>query len=190
LNTRAHKSLAYGAGLLNDVCKGCPVEFVIQARNDLGENRASGRDKFEVCVKRKIPKSGEEGDEEKEKYDEIPCEVIDSNDGQYHCKYQSDEEGPVEIHIMFEDDKGKMVPIRGSPYSASFVEKAKQSDNLMTGGLMAKYIQSELTKMTSTMQETKKETATKDKDLKDVKALLKIKEIVEHTFKNADNITL
>jgi dynein heavy chain len=44
LNTRAHKSLAYGPGLLPDVKPGEPVEFMIVARNDLGENRTSGRD--------------------------------------------------------------------------------------------------------------------------------------------------
>jgi len=46
LNTRAHRSLAYGPGLLQDVKPGEPVEFVIVAKNDLGENRTSGRDVF------------------------------------------------------------------------------------------------------------------------------------------------
>jgi len=39
LNTRANKTLAYGAGLLQDVAVGTPIEFVIQARNDEGQNR-------------------------------------------------------------------------------------------------------------------------------------------------------
>jgi len=56
LNTRAIKSLAYGPGCLPlDVAVGTPVEFVIQARNDLGENRTSGRDKFEVVATQMIP---------------------------------------------------------------------------------------------------------------------------------------
>jgi dynein heavy chain len=50
MNTRAYKSLAYGAGLLQDCCIGTPVEFIIQARNDLGENRKSGRDHFIVKI--------------------------------------------------------------------------------------------------------------------------------------------
>jgi len=50
LNTRAYKSLAYGPGLLSDVKPGEPVEFMIVARNDLGENRTSGRDHFEVTI--------------------------------------------------------------------------------------------------------------------------------------------
>lgn len=44
LNTRAAKSLAYGPGLLQDVKPGEPVEFMIVARNELGENRTTGRD--------------------------------------------------------------------------------------------------------------------------------------------------
>ena len=61
LNTRALKSLAYGPGLLQEVALNAPVEFIIQARNDLGENRTSGRDRFEVKAFKKIPlAAGEE----------------------------------------------------------------------------------------------------------------------------------
>jgi hypothetical protein len=54
LNTRALKSLAYGPGLLQDVKPGEPVEFTIVAKNDIGENRTTGRDTFEVKVVRKV----------------------------------------------------------------------------------------------------------------------------------------
>jgi len=40
------------------------------------------------------------------------------------------------------------------------------------------------------MADSKKELTTKDKDLKDVKSLLKVKEHVEETQRNTDNITL
>jgi dynein heavy chain len=51
LNTRAVKSLAYGPGCMNqEVAPGFETEFTIQARNDMGENRTSGRDIFEVNV--------------------------------------------------------------------------------------------------------------------------------------------
>ena len=52
LNTRAIKSLAYGPGLLKESVSGAEVEFVIQARNDLCENRQSGNDTFEVRITR------------------------------------------------------------------------------------------------------------------------------------------
>jgi dynein heavy chain len=50
LNTRANKSLCYGPGTQKEAGLGYPVEFVIQARNDLCENRTSGRDKFEIKI--------------------------------------------------------------------------------------------------------------------------------------------
>jgi len=50
MNTRAIKSLAFGLGVLKDQAVGEPVEFVIQARNDLGENRKSGLDGFFVKI--------------------------------------------------------------------------------------------------------------------------------------------
>lgn len=50
LNTRAHKSLCFGTGLMNDMAVGEPIEFLIQARNDNGVNRQSGRDDFAVKI--------------------------------------------------------------------------------------------------------------------------------------------
>jgi hypothetical protein len=94
LNTRAFKSLAYGPGILPDVLVGVPVEFIIQAKNDLSENRTSGNDKFEVVVSREIPAveadlavEGSVGT--KARKDIIPCDVIDRNDGSYVVKYTS-----------------------------------------------------------------------------------------------------
>jgi dynein heavy chain len=113
MNTRAYKSLGYGPGLLPEGAIGHPTEFIIQARNDSGENRKSGRDNFQV----KITALGPEPKD-------VPCQVIDKDDGQYIVKYQVDEELECKIDILFEDDKGKMVPLRGSPYKSSFSAKS------------------------------------------------------------------
>ncbi len=63
----------------------------------------------------------------------------------------------MEIHINFEDDKGKMVPIRGSPYTSSFTARAKASDNQMTGGAMDKQIKKEQGRLQGHMVDMKKE---------------------------------
>ena len=131
-NTRASKSLAYGPGIIPDGAIGTPTEFVIQARNEDGENRKSGRDKFQV----KITTISDEAPQL------IPCEITDPDNGQYIVKYQVEEECEVKIEILFEDDKGKMVPLRGSPYKASFNPKSNPQANTLTGGAMSKYIQS------------------------------------------------
>jgi len=53
MNTRAHKSLAFGPGLLDGAAIGSPVSFIIQARNDHDENRTSGNDQWIVTIKTK-----------------------------------------------------------------------------------------------------------------------------------------
>lgn len=51
----------------------------------------------------------------------------------------------------------------------------------MTGPVMDKQIKKELERLQSFMADSKKEIATGDKDLKNVKVLLKVKEKVEST---------
>jgi hypothetical protein len=38
------------------------------------------------------------------------------------------------------DDKGKMVPVRGSPYSASFSASSPATANHLTGPTLPKYV--------------------------------------------------
>lgn len=123
----------------------------------------------------------EDGNSKMEKI-EIPCEITDKDDGFYFCKYQCDHEGEVNIDIKFLNDKEEFVPIRGVPFKASFTATASSKDNLLTGSAMDRHIKKELERLTNMMAESKKELNTKDKDLKDVKALLKVKENVEQTI--------
>jgi len=90
LNTRASKSLAYGPGILKNLCAGTPVDFMIIARNDLNENRTSGRDNFKVKIKKEIQKPDNydaeqaelSGDHDpipwKRKFTEEECEIADN----------------------------------------------------------------------------------------------------------------
>ena len=75
MNTRAKMSLAYGPGLLQDGAVGAPTEFIIQARNDMGENRKSGCVFFVVC----FCFFGDNSN--------IPSELIDLDNGSYKVKY-------------------------------------------------------------------------------------------------------
>lgn len=210
LNTRAKNSLCYGPGVLSGALAGEPVEFIIQARNEQDENRTSGRDTFAVrCVRKveiKVEKTkpvDEEGnplpdapaEEEEEvakvRYEEIeiPTTVVDNADGTYLVTYTPDVVGDYFVYVEFLNDKEQMVPLRGV-YKASFVDDAKPTDNTMTGGVMDRYIKKEMERLTSSLSETKKEVNPKDKELKNVKVLLKVKENVESTQKNVDGITL
>ena len=57
---------------------------------------------------------------------------------------------------MFEDDKGKMVPLRGCPYRASFSSKSATNVNNLTGPAMGKYIVSGLEEIHAFISETSK----------------------------------
>jgi dynein heavy chain len=215
LNTRAANSLAYGPGLLEDVAPGTPVEFLVQARNDENKNRQSGRDKFEVRIRKIRDKAEavveeEEPAEEEEELDEdgepivrekvqvransaddkIDCEVVDTDQGFYKCKYVMPDEGKVRVEVLFEDDKQNMVHIRGSPYKASFNSAAKPAENTMTGGALERHVKAEIQRLQDYMTLTKKDVNTKDKDMKDVKQLLGVKETVEGIVNNSDKTTL
>jgi hypothetical protein len=122
--------------------------------------------------------------------DKIECEIEDTDQGFYKCSYNMPDEGKVRVEILFRDDKDKMVHVRGSPYMATFSASAKPSENTMTGGALERHVKSEITRLQDYMTNSKKEVNTKDKDLKDVKQLLGVKETVEGIVNNADKTTL
>lgn len=128
-NTRANKSLCHGPGLLHAQAVNVPSHFLIQTRNDLGENRQSGRDEFEVKVKC----CGENPQI-------IDAEIIDTDNGTYEVIYTAPHACDVQIDVMFKDDKGKMVPIRGSPYTASFSDDTHKNFNDLTGEGLKKHM--------------------------------------------------
>ena len=90
LDTKAEKSLCYGPGLLQDCAINEPVEFIIQARNELDENRSSGRDNFQVTIKT-----------DEENPEEIVPEIVDADDGKYYVKYSCPKECDVNIKVAY-----------------------------------------------------------------------------------------
>lgn len=180
MNTRAEKSLAFGAGLLNDQAVNEPVTFIIQCRNDSGANRTSGRDQFQV----KIMSIGENAKE-------IPCEIDDKDDGQYFVTYKVEEECEVSVSILFKDDKGKFVPIRGSPYSATFSANAKPDGNANVPPSLVKHVAKSIETKQSFFKETIAGATIKDpKDLEVVKTLIAVKDCVDEVAKQEKAITL
>jgi hypothetical protein len=122
-------SLCYGPGVQEQNAVGAQVEFVIQARNDHAENRQSGRDEFQV----KIQTTDEEPMD-------IECQIEDRDDGSYLVTYQVDDACEVEVSCLFRDDKGKLVPVRGSPYKATFADGVNPNVNNIVGPGMPKHV--------------------------------------------------
>lgn len=145
LNTREYKSLAYGPGCMHQECSpGFETEFTIQARNDEGVNRTSGRDIFEVSVYMLKPPLEEGGKPEKEPID---CKINDLDNGKYICTYIPPQEGEIEVRVLFQNDKGIMVPLRGSPYKSVSRAGFKENDGKMVGEAMKKFIGQEIKRL-------------------------------------------
>jgi len=169
MNSKFHKCLAYGPGLLEGGAVGSPTAFIIQARNNNDENRTSGGDNFVV----KITQTGAEPKQ-------IDCHLKDNDDGTYLVTYQVNEACAVSVDIQLEDEKHKLVSIRSSPFPASFEDKSRANNNDMLGPLMAKYITESLEKIHEFIVQTGKGISLKDKDIKkDVRELISVKEHIE-----------
>lgn len=166
MNTRALKSLCFGPGLLKDQAVGEPVEFVIQARNEDCLNRKSGRDIFLITIKTDTGV-------------EVPNQIADHDNGQYFVTYTVQQECSVNITVLFQDDKGKMVPLRGSPYSASFNSHAKADANHLNGPSLPKYVTKIIDETGRWMRETTTAAKTSDKDLSEIKTLIGVVDSVK-----------
>jgi dynein heavy chain len=193
LDTKSSKSLVYGPGVLKENLAGHETEFVIIARNELNENRTSGRDTFIVKIKKELPKPDDYNEEEsgpyKTKYDSKEVPVHDNDDGSYTVKYQVDEESEVEVHVYLMV-KEEPTPIRGSPYIASFNSSAKPADNTLAGPLMQANFKQQMNDLADYMSKKEKSISLKGKDMTEVPTLLSVKEETEEVFKNENKTTL
>jgi len=105
--------------------------------------------------------------------------------------YQCPEPGQVKIDISFENEKQKMVPIRGAPYYASFTDAAPASSNEVAGPLVAKYVSHSLEQISEFISSTMKGINLKDKDVEnDVKELIAVKEHVENVHNRNDEMMI
>lgn len=82
------------------------------------------------------------------------------------------------------------MPVRGSPYSASFNQKTPASANNLTGSAMTKHIPHSMERLSTFMKETLQGSLIKDKDLTDTKVLISVKDNVELVSAENDRIML
>jgi dynein heavy chain len=125
LNTQPDKSMCYGPGLLEEGQADLKTSFLIQARNMNGENRKSGADEYVISVRQDNV--------------EIEFEKVDYDNGRYEIFY-TPAAGEVKIDVKLVNEFEKAVPIRGSPFKATFVPNAKPRANEMAGPLMLGFI--------------------------------------------------
>jgi len=175
LNTQANKTIALGAGLLGDQLIGTKTSFIIQARNELSENRKSGMDKYEVKVKVIKEEGEEEGEDEF-----IECEIIDNNDGTTEVIFESPKECKAKVDIKYIDENDEAIPIRGNPFSVEFKDGVNAKNNELTGPGIKAYIEKTFKDIEKLIGDTKNTISTKIKSFeKDNKDLLSLKGNIE-----------
>jgi len=100
------------------------------------------------------------------------------------------EEGTATISVLFKDDKEKMVPLRGSPYVATFSAATPTNHNLMNGPLLPKYVTKVIEQSQAWMKESSHCANTKDKDLTEIKSLLGVVDSVKQVHDQSETMML
>jgi hypothetical protein len=96
----------------------------------------------------------------------------------------------VNIKVTFENEHGEFVDVRGSPYSASFIEDVTGKANALIGPSLQKATIQNIENLQNFMRETTEGVNIKEKDLSEVKTLLGVKESVEVVTLQNDDIML
>jgi len=183
LNSIAEKSLCFGPGVLQEQQAGVETRFFIQARNQNGENRKSGRDEFLITVQQRVQNA-----EGKEVLRDLPFELLDLNNGKSEVTYIADECELV-IHVKLIDENRKPRPIRGSPYKPTFSKMAKNRANEHSGPLVTAWIASTLKSLDEFYQTTSTGGQTKLKE-GDVMNLIKVMNHIKDMYNQEDTLLL
>ncbi len=188
LNTKAEKSLCFGPGLCDDQHAGQKTSFLIQSINELGENRTSGADEFDIRVSKKVV-----SDDEVDKFghpkiffETITHELRDLNNGQYEVLYVSDE-GEVKIEVSLITETGKACKIRGSPFRGTFIHNAKTRSNEYCGPLMTSFVSNTMRSLDEFAKSTDAGIHQKIRD-GDVRGIIKIKNHIKEVFEKEEEL--
>jgi len=132
--TSPEHCIAEGPGLKDGIKDTFPAEFKIYAKDRDGNPIKEGGDPFVVQIKDPDGR-------------EVPCEIVDNNDGTYDCKYHPDRDGPHKVAITLDDthikDSPKTVNIKPGAFAGtSFIEgysfvvhsRDKHGNSLKEGG--------------------------------------------------------
>ena len=138
--TSAQHSLIYGPGLISGGACNEATMFVIQARDNLNNNRTTGGDEFSLSIR--LLGGGEDGGDLQLR---SGVEISDRDDGTYHVIFNSPSAGSCLVDVVFLGTfGGSPGPVRGSGISVCFEEFVPRLNNTMTGKTVASSVQRDL----------------------------------------------
>lgn len=124
------------------------------------------------------------------RYEDIPFEFIDLDNGRYEVIYEVPAPGgEVQISVDLVGQNEKLMKIRGSPFTASFTDTAKNRANEYTGPLMNQFIVSTIKGLEEYVKTTDAGIHAKVKE-GDVNGVIKIRSHINETKDRADELQL
>lgn len=130
VDTMCEKSCAYGPGIQELQNSGEDTIFIINARDEDGNNRTSGRDAWKVKITDKATK------------EEIPCSIHDNDTGNYDVHYLVDRCTTVSVNVSIVDSEGVEKVLNGFPTDVRFEEPTEETKGLnsLEGNLIVNFI--------------------------------------------------
>jgi hypothetical protein len=88
--------------------------------------------------------------------------------------YRLDEPGEVLIRVSYRNEFAELVPIRGSPFRASFANEQKPDNNNLYGQAVKDYVKHRLQDIKDFIKRANEDIDYKEKNLEDVKQVITI----------------
>lgn len=187
--TNFYHCIMFGPGLLSGCAINEDVSFIIQAKDDAGQNRTTGGDEFAVTIT--MIGAGEEGEDIR-----LSGIIVDDlENGRYLVTYKARFTGKYSIRVDFLGTfGGKAGELRGSNTIIEFTNKAPRENNQMAGDLVSSSLKADIAHLQKFTEEMSKTVLVKLKDDtwssdEQIQVLMKIKEALLEIESQAEHIT-
>lgn len=168
VDTACEKSCAYGPGVHHHQNAGEDTIFIINARDEEGNNRTSGRDHWQVRIVDKTTK------------EEIKPNIKDNDNGNYDVTYNVGEPTSVTVDVFIVDSEGVTKHLSGFPTEVKFETMTEETKGLnsLEGNLIVNYIKDTTDEIQHFIEEKNKalDIVARDDYISNVHTLLDIKQ--------------
>ncbi len=175
LDTKADKSIFFGPGALDGICPGYKTSLMVRSKNELNENRTSGRDNFICTVV------------DNNTLEDIPTIITDLNNGLYRVEYTPTRPGKYKISVMLREDN-QNENLRGSPIVVNYDGEDPQNNEVMGPLMINKFLKENYEQIEHQMENLINESKTKGKDLSQINTIINIKNSNKEIDVNSDKI--
>lgn len=173
LDPKADKSIFFGPACVDGGTPGIPTSFIIRSKNELNENRTSGLDNFMVNIY------------EFTTLEIIPRTITDNNDGTYRVEFTAPNLGKYKISVSLKEDN-QTHDVRDSPLLVNFDGEDPANNDILGPAMINKFLKETVESLGRNMENLIQDSSIKNKDLKDIHTIIKIKNSNKDIQQNAE----